>query len=155
MKRTLLSLALFAAVALPALPAAAQDLAFRGWGLRAGVSDNPDQLVAGAQFNFGEVYRDVRLQPSVDLGFGDDRTILSAAIPVFYRFPASRTLTLYGGGGLALGWIDSDREGSDFDISPLLAGGLEWPVAPGSLSLELSVTGGNLPAAKLMVDWMF
>ena len=66
MKRAFLSLALFAAVALPALPAAAQDLAFRGWGLRAGVSDNPDQLVVGAQFNFGEVYRDVRFQPSVE-----------------------------------------------------------------------------------------
>jgi hypothetical protein len=138
-----------------AVPAAAQDLAFRGWGLRAGVSDNPDQFVAGAQLDFGEVYRDVRLQPSVDFGFGDDRTILSVNVPVFYRFPASRVLTLYGGGGLALGYIDSDREGSDFDISPLLAGGLEWPVAPGSLSLELSVTGGNLPAAKLMVGWMF
>lgn len=155
MKRALLSLALFAAIALPALPAAAQDLAFRGWGLRAGVSDNPDQFVVGAQFNFGEVYRDVRFQPSVDLGFGDDRKILSANLPVFYRYPASRALTLYGGGGLTLGYIDSDHEGSDFDISPLLAGGLEWPVAPGRLSLELSVAGGNLPAAKLMVGWMF
>jgi len=155
MKRGLLSLALFATIFLPALPAAAQDLAFRGWGLRAGVSDNPDQFVVGAQFNFGEVYRDVRFQPSVDLGFGDDRQILSAALPVFYRYPASRALTLYGGGGLALGYIDSDHDGTDFDISPLLAGGLEWPVAPGRLSLELSVTGGNLPAAKLMVGWMF
>lgn len=152
MRRGFLTLALLAVLA---LPAAAQDLAFRGWGVRAGVSDNPDQLVVGAQFNFGEVYRDVRFQPSVDLGLGDDQKILSAALPVFYRYPASRAFTLYGGGGLAVGYIDYDRGDSDFDISPLLAGGLEWPVAPGRLSLELSLTGGNLPAAKLMVGWMF
>lgn len=152
MKRRLLIPALLLACT---LPAAGQDVAFRGWGLRAGVSDNPDQFVAGAQFNFGEVYRDVRLQPSIDVGFGDDQKIVSAAVPVFYRYPASRTLTLYGGGGLALGYIDYDHRGSDFDISPLLAGGLEWPVAPGRLSLELSVAGGNLPAAKLVVGWMF
>jgi hypothetical protein len=155
MKGRLLLPALLLAVSLPALPAAAQDLSFRGWGVRAGVSDNPDQGVVGAQFNFGEVYRDVRLQPSVDLGFGDGQTVLSAALPVFYRFPASRTLTLYGGGGLDLGYVHRDHGGSDFDISPLLAGGVEWPVAPGRLSVELSVAGGNLPAAKLVAAWMF
>lgn len=149
-------------LALAPTPAAAQDIAFRGWGLRAGVADDPDQVVLGAQFNFGEFIENLRFQPNVEVGFGDDANILSVALPVHYRYAASRSLTLYGGGGLALGLIDQDDDdrrrdddGSEFDISPMLAGGLEWPVGRQQLSLELNVAGGDFPRAKLVVGWMF
>ena len=68
--------ALFAA----SIPAAAQDIAFRGWGLRAGVADDPDQVVLGAQFNFGEFIENLRFQPNVEVGFGDDANIFSASL---------------------------------------------------------------------------
>ncbi|HEY9423125.1 MAG TPA: hypothetical protein VIW92_17055 [Thermoanaerobaculia bacterium] len=158
MRRTALLLAL---LALLPLPAAAQDIAFRGWGLRAGIADDPDQVVLGAQFNFGEFIPRLRFQPNVEVGFGDDANILSLALPVHYRYAASRSLTLYGGGGLALGLVDvdddrsGDDDGSEFDISPMLAGGLEWPMGRNRLSLELNVAGGDFPAAKLVVGWMF
>ena len=152
--------ALFAA----SFPAAAQDIAFRGWGLRAGIADDPDQVVLGAQFNFGEFIPRLRFQPNVEVGFGDDANILSATLPVHYRYAASRSLTLYGGGGLTVGLIDqdddddrgrNDDDGSEFDISPMLAGGLEWPMGRNQMSLELNVAGGDFPAAKLVVGWMF
>lgn len=154
---------LLAFLVLASLPAAAQDIAFRGWGVRAGVADDPDQVVLGAQFNFGEFIEDLRFQPNVEVGFGDDANILSATLPVHYRYAASRTLTLYGGGGLTLGLVDFDDDddrrggddGSEFDISPMLAGGLEWPVGRNQMSLELNVTGGDFPGAKLVVGWMF
>lgn len=158
MSRTALLLAL---LALAPLPAAGQDIAFRGWGLRAGIADDPDQVVLGAQFNFGEFIENLRFQPNVEVGFGDDANILSLALPVHYRYAASRSLTLYGGGGLALGLVDvdddrgGDDDGSEFDISPMLAGGLEWPMGRNQLSLELNVAGGDFPAAKLVVGWMF
>lgn len=154
---------LLAILALAPIPAAAQDIAYRGWGLRAGVADDPDQVVLGAQFNFGEFIPRLRFQPNVEVGFGDDANILSLALPVHYRYAASRSLTLYGGGGLVVGLIDldddnnrgGDDEGSEFDISPMLAGGLEWPMGRNQLSLELNVAGGDFPGAKLVVGWMF
>lgn len=157
MRRAALLLAL---LALAPLPAAGQDIAFRGWGLRAGVADDPDQVVLGAQFNFGEFIPRLRFQPNVEVGFGDDANIFSLGLPVHYRYAASRSLTLYGGGGIVLGLIDLDDDrrgddGSEFDISPMLAGGLEWPMGGNQLSLELNVAGGDFPGAKLMVGWMF
>ena len=151
---------LLVALLLASLPAVAQDIAFRGWGVRAGVADDPDQIVLGVQFNFGELIENLRFQPNVEAGFGDDANILSLTLPVHYRYAASRSLTLYGGGGLTVGLIDLDEDAggegdSEFDISPMLAGGLEWPVGRNPMSLELNVTGGDFPGAKLVLGWMF
>lgn len=145
-----------------ALPAAAQDIGFNTWGVRAGASDDPDQIVVGAQFDFGEFIPDLRFQPNVELGFGDDTTIFSLTAPVHYRFPVEGSLILYGGGGLTLGFIERDepRDGeddddSDFEISPMAAGGIAWPVGQSELSLELNLIGGDFPNVKLMAGWMF
>ncbi len=148
---------------LAAAPAAAQDVAFRGWGVRAGVSDDPDQFVAGVQANFGEIIPDLRLQPNFEVGLGDDHTIFSVGVPVHYRFPVDG-LTLYGGAGLVLAWVDRDlpRDGrngenddTEFVIGPLAVGGVEWPIGASELSTELNVSGGDLPTLKLMLGWMF
>jgi hypothetical protein len=147
---------------LAAAPAAAQDVAFRGWGVRAGVSDDPDQFVAGVQANFGEIVPNLRLQPNFEVGVGDDHTIFSAGVPVHYRFPVE-SLTLYGGGGLVLAWVDRDLprdafgedDDSEFVIGPLAVGGIEWPVGESELFTELSLSGGDLPNLKLVLGWMF
>jgi hypothetical protein len=144
--------------ALAAAPAAAQEIAFHGLGVRGGASDSPDQLVFGFQLNMGEFLPNLRFQPSVDLGSGDHQTVVAAALPAFYRWPASRNLTLYGGGGLALGYIrhgGRGNGGSDFEIAPMLAAGAEWPAGVNRLALELDVSGGELPGAKVVVGWWF
>lgn len=162
-KRAGLGLLLMGLLAGSTIPAAAQDIAFRGWGLRAGVADDPDQGVVGAQFNFGEFIPNLRFQPHIDLGFGDDTTIVSVTAPVHYRLPLEGKLTLYGGAGVTAGFIDRDEDrgrgneddGSDFDISPMLAGGIEWPVGNNELAVEVNVTGGDFSTVKLVVGWMF
>jgi len=140
-------------------PAAAQDIAFNRWGVRAGASDDPDQVVVGAQADFGTFVRNVRFQPHADLGLGDDVTIFSLTAPAHYLLPVEGGFTLYGGGGLTLAWIDSDRpedrDDSDFEITPMVAGGAEWPAGPGLLSVELNLSGGDLPGVKLVAGWMF
>lgn len=155
-----LTLACLLALALTAIPApaAAQDIAYRGWGIRGGASDDPDQVLVGAHLNLGEFIPNLRFQPSLELGFGDDHQTLILTAPALYRFPIDG-FTLYGGGGLALG-IDRDDEGrneeeTEFVISPALAGGIEWPAAAGDVFLELGVMGGDLPNAKLMLGWTF
>jgi opacity protein-like surface antigen len=169
-RRAALTAALLAGLAAGlASPASAQDVAFKQWGLRAGASDDPDQFVAGAQLDFGEIIPNLRLQPHFDLGLGDDHTLFTLGVPVHYLVPVEGDFTVYGGGGLALAWVDrdvprerrggegDDDEGDDteFEIAPLLAGGVEWPAGAGDLSLELDVSGGDLPSLKLMLGWMF
>ena len=159
MRRAALGLLLLTLVT---VPAAAQDIAYRGFGLRAGVADDPDQGVVGAAFNFGEFIPNLRFQPHIELGFGDDTTIVSLTAPVHYRLPLEGRLTLYGGAGVTAGFIDRDEDDvrnddddSDFDISPMLAGGLEWPVGNQELAAELNVTGGDFSTVKLVLGWMF
>lgn len=157
--RRALGLALLLATA--ALPAAAQDIGFNSWGLRAGVSDDPDQFVGGVQADFGELIPNLRFQPNLELGVGDDTTIFSLTAPVHYRFPIEGSLVLYGGGGLTLGLIDRDDvsgnedDDSEFEISPMAVGGLAWPVGQSELSFELNLIGGDFPNLKLMAGWMF
>jgi hypothetical protein len=141
-------------------PAAAQDIAFNGWGVRAGASDDPDQLVVGVQADLGTFVPNLRFQPHADLGLGDDTTILSLTAPAHYLFPMEGGFTLYAGGGLTLAWIDSDlpqdrEDDAELEITPMVAGGAEWPVGPGELSLELNLSGGDLPGVKLLAGWMF
>ena len=159
MKRAAAAVLLLAAFA---LPAAAQDIGFNTWGLRAGASDDPDQVVAGVQADFGEFIPNLRFQPNLEVGLGDDTTIFSMTAQVHYRFPVEGSLILYGGGGLTLGFIDRDEvrgrdedEDSDFEISPMAVGGVAWPVGQSELSLELNLIGGDFPNLKLMAGWMF
>jgi hypothetical protein len=135
---------------------------FRGWGVRAGVSDRPDQLLVGIQADFGELIENLRFEPNVELGVGDDQRILSLGAPVFYRWPESGRFDFYGGGGIALGFVDRDEaeepgedDGLEFVIAPMLAAGLAWPVGESEAGVELALSANELQNAKLVFRWMF
>ena len=86
MKRmTLCLLILMFAFAAPALSEEAdgdrkrpKNFGPHGWGLRFGVGDDPDQVIAGAQWDFGE-FKAVHLEPNVELSVGDDHLTLEVA----------------------------------------------------------------------------
>lgn len=150
------------ALAMAGAPAAAQDLGYRGWGVRGGVSDDPDQIVLGAQADFGEFIPNLAFRPHLDLGLGDDATVLTLGLPVLYRLPVEGSFTVYGGGGVAVGLVDLDDEegrradeGTEVEIAPLLSAGIEWPVGRGDLGVELNAAGGDLPGLKLVAVWGF
>lgn len=155
--------ALFALFLLAGTPSFSQDLGFRGWGVRGGLSDNPDQVVLGVQTDFGEFIPRLAFRPHLDLGLGDDTTVIALGVPALYRLPIEGSFTLYGGGGLIVGLIDEDEDddvrreddGNEVDISPLLAGGIEWPIGRGDLGVELNAAGGDLPRVKLLGVWNF
>ena len=58
------------------------DAGFRGWGPRVGLSLNPDQIHFGAHLDCGHFARHIRLQPNLELGFGDDVKLFTANIAV-------------------------------------------------------------------------
>lgn len=81
------------------LPAAAQGVAVRG-----GMNVNPDQVYVGGQYEWGPLGQQVWLQPSADVGFGNDATLIALNFDAVYRRPLGKkpVWTAYGGGGPAL-----------------------------------------------------
>ena len=154
-----LSLSFFA---IPTPTDAQEGPGFRGWGLRAGVSDRPDQIVVGLQLDLGNLIGKLNFEPHLDLGLGDDQTILMVGAPVFYRWPEVGPVDFYGGGGIAFGFVDRDEadeagddDGLEFALTPMLAAGLAWPVGESEAKVELAAAASELPNLKLVFRWMF
>lgn len=151
--------------AILAAPAGAQNLGFHGLGPRVGLSVDPDQITGGIHFNLGEFVPNLRFQPTIEAGFGDDRTLVQVTIPVLYRFDVPGNFTPYAGGGLGVAWVDfdDDRNGpgrrgdrSDTDAAPVGIGGIEWPLRGGNdIFVELNVSRGDLPDVKVVLGWQF
>jgi hypothetical protein len=156
--------ACIATLLLAAPPLAAQGLGPRAWGLRAGAASDPDQVLFGVHVDLGEIVHRLRLQPSLELGAGDDVVTLQGLVPVHYRFATGGEITPYAGGGVLLAVLDRDDEpgrgrrddDEDFEIAPVAVGGIEWPLAGGrALLLELQLGGGDAFDAKVVAGWTF
>ena len=128
-----LALALLVAVAcLLAItePVGAQDLGIKSWGLRGGLSINPDQGTGGVFVNAGHFSSRVRFQPSFDLGFGNGVRLGALNLDAFYIF-SPHPWRPYAGGGLGINFIDVTEgvgEGTGLDVEAALhiVGGIEW-----------------------------
>lgn len=157
MRRTLsYALALGLLVYLVPATAEAADLGYRGWGPRVGVSESPDQIVGGVHFDMGEFAPRVRLQPSVEVGFGDDIFSLAGNFMVSYYFNIDSELTPYAGGELSVVFLDHDEGGSDTELGPAGVGGVEMRLSSGTrFFLELQLGFDDLPDAKVMAGWTF
>jgi hypothetical protein len=152
--------AILLTVALAAAPTTAQDLGYRGWGPRLGAGDDPDQVLLGGHVDLGTFVRDLRFQPSLEIGFGDRHTIFSATLPVHWIFRVDGEITPYAGGGLIASFIDRDRprhgqDGREFDLAPMAAGGIEWQHPVASIFLELNLAGGDTHSARLWLGVTF
>ena len=143
-----------------AVPASAQQLGYYGLGPRVGVANNPDQIVAGMQFNFGEFVPRLRFQPNFEIGIGDDHTLVSVTAPVHYRFKVGANLVPYAGGGITLAFVDHDLDNGgndrDFEIAAKAIGGVEWPLKGSKqFFLELNLGVGDIQDSQMMAGWMF
>lgn len=153
MKRlTLHTLLLFALSLGGATVAQAKDgLGFRGWGIRGGLSVDPDQIFIGAHINAGEFAPKVRFQPSFEIGFGNDLVVGAINLDALYTFRA-RGWQPYLGGGLGLAVIDADgnRRGDDFNVEAglNLIAGFEYGTHR-LLILEVRAGIGDIPELKV------
>lgn len=137
-------------------PAAASDLGFEGWGVRGGISDSLDQAVFGVHVNLGEFVDDLRFRPALEVGFGDDATVLLLSAPVHYVFEVGQSFRPYVGGGIGLGWVDIDNADSETEIGLFATGGLEWSLKnDSSFGVELDVHFDDIYDARLMATWSF
>ncbi len=133
---------------------------FIGWGPRGGITFNPDQIHVGAHIDFGNFAKHVRLQPNVELGFGDDVTVATANIEIAYRLtPDWTALTPFFGAGPSFAYYRIDSKGNDDSESETglnLIAGIDKGFSGGNrLFLETTFGLGDLPDFKLTVGWTF
>jgi hypothetical protein len=125
------------------------------------VTSNPDQVLGGMQFDFGEFAPHLRFRPNFEIATGDDHDIISVTAPVHYRFVVQGNVVPYVGGGVTVAWINTDLDhgdhDTDFSIAATAVGGVEWPLAgDNSFFLELNVGfGGDIQDAAVLAGWMF
>src|SRR5262245_48571801 len=86
-------------------PLSAQD-----FGVRAGVSGDPDQFYFGGHLVTGELLERLRFRPNVEVGIGDDVTLVAVNLEFAYTFPSRRPWAVYVGAGPALNIYDSDDD---------------------------------------------
>jgi len=164
MKRTCLLLLVAVALVLAA-PATAEDSTSSSsegtspWGLRVGLATDPDQVVAGVHFLETRIANNLYLEPNVEIGFGDDHTILAATAPFHYRFQVDAKVQPYAGGGVTIGFDRIDRPGGDdtnFEIAARATGGIIWKLRGGTeMFAELNLIFDELHDAQVMVGWRF
>jgi hypothetical protein len=99
---------LLALMMLTARPALAQ-----GVGARVGASVDPDQFYAGVHYETRELVERLRFRPNVEVGLGNDLTLVAVNFEFTYRLPpnspklsgALAAWHLYVGGGPALNML--------------------------------------------------
>lgn len=103
-------------------------IGYNGFGIRAGLSGSPDQGYGGIHVDLGEFHKDVRFRPTMEIGVGDDQTVLQVLAEVHYVFSKYITWKPYLGAGVGLTHVDYDdhrRHGSDTGVSLSPIGGIE------------------------------
>jgi hypothetical protein len=145
--------------------AQAEGIGLRGWGVRGGLSSDPDQFVLGMHADMGEFAENLRFTPNADIGFGDDLTVFTLNPDITYVLPLPEAGRLYFGGTLSLIYLRVDLsdelerlgvDDSDSDIGVAGIIGYEPPTAdlPIFFDLKLGISD-EYPDLKVMVGFNF
>lgn len=142
------------------LLAATPTLAQSDWGLRGGLTIDPDQVHVGVHVNAGEIFNDGYFLPNVEVGFGDHGTLIALNPELVYRFdrPSRSRWGFYIGGGLGINIYDWDdgprdyRDDTDTELGLNILGGMSRARrGGGDVFLELKLGVADSPEAKVTV----
>jgi hypothetical protein len=127
-------------------PAAAQTV-----GMKAGASVDPDQFYFGGQVETAPLIDQLRFRPNVEIGIGDDLTLVAFNIEFAFDFPQVGDWRWFVGAGPALNLIniedDTESEGG-FNV---LAGAAHQSGLFGEVKFGL----GDSPDFKIGVGYSF
>lgn len=139
---------LLAAVLFLGTPAAAQD-----GGLRGGLTVDPDQFYFGGHLETSPLVDRLYFRPNVEVGFGDDLTLIAANMEFVYKLPSRGGWGIYAGGGPALNvYMYDGDDNSDTDAGLNLLVGVE---SARGLFFEFKMGVVDSPDFKFGVGWTF
>jgi hypothetical protein len=158
LKQTIKRLVVASAYAV-ALGVPVQVLAQDGFGVRAGVSADPDQFYFGGHWISEPLIERLRFQPNVEVGVGDDLTLVAFNFELAYWIPLERSpWNLYVGGGPALNLYSFDDDDRPGDDDSELEGGVNVLFGLAhrqGLSFEFKVGVADSPDIKVGVTYTF
>lgn len=133
------------------------------WGLRGGATFDPDQVHVGVHLNGGELFTDGWFIPNVEIGFGDDLTLIALNPELVYKFDRRNRSHwgFYVGAGLGLNFYSWDDHGgpgdnSDTDLGLNILGGMSRRLSAGNeFFLELKLGAADSPDAKITAGFNF
>jgi hypothetical protein len=92
------------------ITAGAGSAAAQEFGARVGVSADPDQFYFGGHVETDPIVDRLRFRPNVEIGLGDDVTLVAFNFEFAYHFPARQAWNFYAGGGPALNLYDAEDD---------------------------------------------
>ena len=132
------------------------------WGLRGGATIDPDQVHVGAHVIGGELFRDGWFIPNIEIGFGDDLTLVALNPELVYKFSrrGRGDWGFYIGGGLGLNFTSWDNNGrgdnSSTDLGVNFLGGMSRRLSAGNdFFIELKLGAADSPDAKVTAGFTF
>ncbi len=137
-------------VVFSATPAVAQD-----GGIRGGISVDPDQFYFGGHLETSPLVDRLYFRPNVEVGIGDNLTLIGANMEFVYKFSTRRPWNIYAGGGPALNiaMVDGDgNDNTDTDAGLNLLVGVE---SARGLFFEFKIGAIDSPDFKFGVGWTF
>ena len=133
----------------------AAGLGYQSFGVRGGLTLDPDQVHFGVHANLGHFIDQLRFQPSFELGLGNDFTVGAFNIDALYFIEGTDWRPYFGGGlGIIMVDISDSDSGFDSDAGLNLVGGIEFG-ARFQYMLEARVGVGDLPDFKLTAGFTF
>ena len=151
----------FAAILAAAVPATAlAETGVMAFGPRVGFSVDPDQVVFGGHMMIGELAPHLTFDPSLEVGFGDDVTVIALNFDLHYHtIIRDSDWTPYFGAGFAVQFIEVDlpapfEDVSDTEVNGALIAGVSVPTGGNQFFGELKLAFDD-PNLKLMVGWNF
>jgi len=156
LRRILVGLALLAV-----LPVVASAGLFTSWGPEIGFSSGPDQIVVGGHVQSADVAPQLDFVPGIDLGFGDNTTLVSINGDFRYRIATKSQWEPYVGAGIGLHFFSFDNVGPGVDDSDtragghIIAGAAVTTKSNSRFFAEAKFGLGDSPDFKAMAGWSF
>lgn len=137
----------------------ARPVGLYGIGPRLGITVNPDQFHFGVHFDLGDLSDNLMLQPNLEIGIGDNRTIVAPTFEVDYRFRSDwGAWTPYLGGGIGPVFISPENGNSNSELAVYMQFGIGKGSAlkkSGHFFLEGKLGLVDAPDFKATVGWTF
>jgi hypothetical protein len=156
-------LVLLALAGLVPISAYAEGAAVTSYGVRAGFSTSPDQLVLGGQMSIGDVAPSLSFDPNVELGFGDNVTLIAFNLDMHYHFEIRDSAWRpYVGAGAGIQLVSVDvppgfgGDNTTTEVGGQFIVGAGIPLRSGNHFFSEAKFGlGDVPDFKLLVGWNF